>query len=114
DVFYVTISTGIGGAIICEGRIHHGVKAGAGEVGHTIVKFDGVKCRCGITGCLETIASGTGIARRMREALAAMNGKKSADLDAVTAETVVEGVRKGDETARKIWDETIKFLAVGI
>src|SRR5262249_28819324 len=37
DVFYMTISTGIGGAIICNGHIHHGVKAGAGEIGHTIV-----------------------------------------------------------------------------
>lgn len=112
DMFYVTISTGIGGAIICDGRIHHGVQAGAGEIGHTVVDTDGIRCRCGITGCLETIASGTGIARRMREKLAAQNGAE--DLDNVTAETVVERVKKGDATARAIWDETIEFLAIGL
>ena len=114
DVFYVTISTGIGGSIICEGRIHHGVQAGAGEIGHTIVDSDGVRCRCGTNGCLETIASGTGIARRMREAVAARNGTAAENLDEITAETVVEAVKSGDETARQIWDETIKFLAIGI
>ena len=114
DILYVTISTGIGGAIICEGNIHHGVGASAGEVGHTIVKPDGVRCLCGTQGCLETIASGLSIARRMKETLAARNGKNTAKLDEITAETVVEAVRNGDETARKIWDETIKYLAIGI
>ena len=112
DMFYVTISTGIGGAIICDGRIHHGLQAGAGEVGHTVVETNGVRCRCGITGCLETIASGTGIARRMREKLVSANG--AAHLDAVTAETVVEGVKNGDAEASAIWDETIKYLAIGL
>jgi glucokinase len=114
DVFYVTISTGIGGAIICEGQIHHGVEAGAGEIGHTIVDSHGARCRCGTRGCLETIASGTGIARRMKEALAAQNGNGAENLDKITAETVVAAVRKGDGAAQKIWDETIRYLAVGI
>ena len=112
DMFYVTISTGIGGAIICEGRIHHGVKAGAGEIGHTIVEPDGVRCRCGTTGCLETIASGTGIARRMKAAISVRNGAEKTD--EITAETVVERVRNGDAAAQKIWDETVKYLAIGI
>lgn len=112
DMFYVTISTGIGGSIICDGRIHHGVQAGAGEIGHTIVDLNGVRCRCRLTGCLETIASGTGIARRMREKLAAQNGAENTDK--VTAETVVELVRSGDAAAREVWDETIKYLAVGL
>ncbi len=114
DVFYVTISTGIGGSIICEGHVHHGVQSGAGEIGHTIVKSNGVRCRCGIQGCLETIASGTSIARRMRETLAAQNGGIIEEYDNITAETVVEAVKKGNQTAQKIWDETIKYLAIGI
>ncbi len=114
EILYVTISTGIGGAIISEGQIHHGVKAGAGEVGHTTVQADGIRCRCGNYGCLETIASGTGIARRMREKLAESNGKSSEYLDKITAETVVEALKNGDKTAQLIWEETIKFLAIGI
>lgn len=114
DVFYVTISTGIGGSIICEGQVHHGVQSGAGEIGHIIVKSDGVRCRCGTYGCLETIASGTGIARRMRETVAAQNGGIVEEYDRIKAETVVEAVKNGNETAQKIWDETIKYLAIGI
>jgi glucokinase len=114
DVFYVTISTGIGGAIICEGQIHHGVQAGAGEIGHTVVKSNGINCRCGSVGCLETIASGTSIARRMKEKLAGQNGKTVENFDEITAETVVEAVKRGDAAARLIWDETIKFLSIGI
>jgi len=114
DVFYVTISTGIGGSIICEGQVHHGVQSGAGEIGHTIVKLNGFRCRCGTHGCLETIASGTGIARRMRETLAAQNGGIVEEYDHITTETVVEAVKNGDGTAQKIWDETIKYLAIGI
>jgi glucokinase len=114
DILYVTISTGIGGAIICEGRIHHGLGAGAGEVGHTIVRHDGLRCLCGMRGCLETIASGLSIARRMKETLAALGGETTENLDEITAETVVEMVKNGDRAALSIWDETIKFLAIGI
>jgi glucokinase len=113
DILYVTISTGIGGAIICGGKIHHGMRASAGEIGHAIVQPDGVLCRCGTRGCLETIGSGLSIARRAKEKLngASFNRVNS---DEITAKTVIEAVKNGDETALSIWDETVKFLAIGI
>ncbi|MEO6590020.1 MAG: ROK family protein, partial [Pyrinomonadaceae bacterium] len=115
DILYVTISTGIGGAIICGGQIHHGVGASAGEIGHAIVQPNGILCRCGTKGCLETIASGLSIARRAKEKSsgkgAFFNGTKSNE---ITAKTVIEAVKNGDETALAIWDETIRFLAIGI
>jgi glucokinase len=114
DVFYVTISTGIGGAIICNGQIHHGVDASAGEVGHTVVKEGGARCRCGVEGCLETIASGLSIARRMKEKLAEENGNMGENSSEITAETVVEAVKKGDRTACDIWAETVHYLGIGI
>jgi glucokinase len=114
NLLYVTISTGIGGAIVLDGRIHHGVGASAGEVGHTVVRHDGRLCLCGTRGCLETIASGLSIARRMKEALAVQNGSNIENHSEVTAETVVEMVENGDPAAREIWDETIKFLGIGI
>lgn len=113
DILYVTISTGIGGAIICGGKIHHGMRASAGEIGHAIVQPDGVLCRCGTRGCLETIASGLSIARRMKEKLNGANFN-GADGNKITAKDVIEAVKKGDETAVEIWDETVKFLAIGI
>ena len=118
DILYVTISTGIGGAIIFGGKIHHGVQASAGEIGHAIVQPDGILCRCGTKGCLETIASGLSIARRAKERLkekgGKFNGKKFENLDEITAQTVVEAVKNGDETALDVWEETVKYLAIGI
>lgn len=115
DIFYVTISTGIGGAIILDGKIRHGTSASAGEIGHAVVKYDGIVCRCGTRGCLETVAAGIHIARRAKEKLAQANasfeGTRNED---VTAKSVVEAVKKGDEIALEIWDETVRFLAIGI
>lgn len=114
DVFYVTISTGIGGAIICDGKIHHGFGASAGEIGHTVVLPGGVKCGCGVEGCLETIASGLSIARRMKERLTEGNGNMGENSSEITAETVVEAVKNGDPIAGEIWEETIRYLGIGI
>ncbi len=118
NIIYVTVSTGIGGGIILGGEIYRGVGAGAGELGHTIVQPDGVRCNCGSTGCLETICSGVHIARRAQEKLA--SGEPSlmretvADIGEVTAKTVVEAVRQNDKPAIEIWEETCRFLAIGI
>lgn len=115
DILYVTISTGIGGAIICGGQIHHGLGASAGEIGHAIVQPEGELCRCGTRGCLETLASGLSIARRTKERLT-QNGKsfEGVDSEEITAKTVIQAVKNGDETAIEIWDETMRFLAIGI
>ncbi|MDQ3710650.1 MAG: ROK family protein [Acidobacteriota bacterium] len=118
NVIYITVSTGIGGGIIINGKIHHGVAAGAGELGHTIVQPNGVRCNCGSVGCLETICAGVHIARRAREQLAKgklslMNGM-TANINEVTAKTVVEAVRRKDKLAVEIWEETCRYLAIGI
>ncbi len=118
NIVYITVSTGIGGGIILDGEILHGVSGDAGEVGHTIVQPDGIRCNCGSVGCLETISAGVHIARRAQEKLA--NGEASlmseieTDISKVSAKTVVEALRKNDKLATEIWDETCRFLAVGI
>ena len=118
NIVYVTVSTGIGGGIILNGEIYHGVAAGAGELGHSIVQPDGFPCNCGSVGCLETICAGVHIARRAQEKL--LNGEPSLmrdlaeNINEVSAKTVVEAVRKNDKTAVEIWNETCRFLAVGI
>ncbi|MCL5962630.1 MAG: ROK family protein, partial [Chloroflexi bacterium] len=62
EVFvYMTISTGIGGGIVIDGSLLHGVGAGAGEIGHQTVLPNGPLCNCGNRGCLEALASGTPI-----------------------------------------------------
>ncbi len=118
NIIYITVSTGIGGGIIINGEIFHGVSAGAGELGHTIVKPDGIRCNCGSVGCLETICAGIHIARCARERLAggesSLLNEMAANIGEVTAKTVVEAVRRKDKLAVEIWEETCRFLAIGI
>ncbi len=118
NIIYITVSTGIGGGIIINGEIFHGVSAGAGELGHTIVQPDGVRCNCGSRGCVETICAGVHIVRRAQERLASgepsLMNEMTANIGEVSAKTVVEAVRRKDKLAVEIWDETCRFLAIGI
>ena len=61
DVAFITLGTGVGGGLISNGKLIHGVVGAGGEVGHMIVKPDGYLCTCGNHGCLEQYASATGI-----------------------------------------------------
>jgi len=117
NMVYLTISTGIGGGLILGGQLIHGVGDAAGEVGHMIVQPNGVPCGCGSRGCLETICSGTSIARRARERLAG-GGRESVllggGLEQITARSVSEAARAGDPVATEVWDETVEYLALGV
>jgi glucokinase len=62
SVLYATISTGIGTGIILNGRIYHGKNGAAGEGGHVTIDYRGKRCRCGVPGCIEAIASGKALA----------------------------------------------------
>jgi len=118
SVFYVTISTGIGGGLVFNGELYHGVRNGAGEIGHTIVKPDGVQCNCGSIGCLETICSGTHISRRISERIS--DGEPSLLQDLIrgghppNTQTLIEAVIQNDTAACELWDETCRYLAIGL
>ena len=117
---YVTHSTGIGGGIVIGGALLHGVATGAAEVGHVTVKSDGPLCDCGNRGCLERMASGTNIARTVRERIRERTEEGAfliaiaGDVDAITTHHVVEGYRQGDPLSTEIWTEAIDYLAVGL
>ncbi|HWS87939.1 MAG TPA: ROK family protein, partial [Pyrinomonadaceae bacterium] len=119
NLVYVTISTGIGGGIIVNGRLVHGVGDAAGEVGHMVVEPGGPPCGCGARGCLEALCSGTSIARRAAERLAG-GGRTSmlleggGGLEGITARAVAEAARAGDAVAGEVWDETVAYLALGL
>lgn len=105
SLVYVTISTGIGGGVVLAGRIFRGSHGSAGEVGHQVVVTNGgAACDCGGRGCLETVASGRGIARRAREA----------GLDCATAREAAELARSGDAAAARVWSETALYLGAGL
>ena len=107
---YLTISTGVGGGLILDGRLYRGAAGNAGELGHLTVEYEGRPCGCGRRGCLEAYASGTNIAARAREALASGAASSLAGRPAISAKDVAEAAAAGDELARRIWDETTAIL----
>ncbi len=80
DFVYMTVSTGVGGAIVTGGRLLRGPDGTAGELGHLLVDVHGPLCGCGMRGHLEAIASGSGIASRAREAVARGESELLAEL----------------------------------
>lgn len=118
-LIYLTISTGIGGGIIIGSRLVHGVGDGAGEVGHMVVEPGGPPCPCGGRGCLEALCSGTSIARRAAEALSRGGGPSSLSRGGgragdITARAVADAAAQGDRLAAEVWDETVRYLALGL
>ncbi len=114
SLVYLTVSTGIGSGIILDGKIWHGVKDGAGEVGHMTLLPDGPICGCGNRGCLEALASGPSIARRAREALAMEWPSRLRVAGDFTAADVVRLAQEGDALAAEVWDETVRYLGLGV
>jgi glucokinase len=119
-VFYASIGTGIGTAIIVNQAVYHGPNGAAGEGGHMSIDFRGeVNCNCGKPGCIESFAAGPGIARRARVKVAGDVKKRHSlldladgDLAAITSETVGRGWKSGDTVATDILLETADVLAV--
>ena len=114
SIVYLTVSTGIGGGIILDGKVWHGLKDAAGEIGHMTVCPDGPLCGCGNRGCLEAMSSGTSIARRAREMLAAGRQTELSQVASPTSSDVVRLARKGDPVASEIWDQAVRYLGIGV
>jgi glucokinase len=115
----LTLGTGIGGGLIMDGRLYHGISDVAGELGHMTIDSNGRRCGCGNYGCLEAYASGTAIAMRAREALA--SGEPSTlpqlvggDLSKLTAAQVYGAATEGDALAVEVVRETARFLGIGV
>ncbi len=121
SMVYLTLSTGIGGGVIIDNRLVHGVGTAAGEVGHMTVQTNGPLCPCGNRGCLERMASGANIARFARERLVAepQSGNILRELcgndpGRITAELVYNAVQQGDDIACSVWEEATEYIAIGL
>ena len=115
----ITIGTGIGGGLILDGKLYHGASDVAGEIGHTTIDTEGRRCKCGNYGCLEAYASGPNIALRAVEeiqagAVSRLPSLVSGDLRKITAQTVYQAAKDGDELALEVVNDTARFLGVGI
>ena len=116
DLVCVTLGTGVGGGVIANGNIVQGINGAAGEIGHiTSIPFGGAPCNCGKSGCLETIASATGIVRLAKDELSKAEAHgQLVDLyvanEMVTAKDVFDCARDGDDLAKNIVDDVAFHL----
>ncbi|GFP27877.1 glucokinase [Candidatus Hakubella thermalkaliphila] len=107
NLIYVTIGTGIGAGIIIDRKLYQGSHGWVGEIGHIQVVEDGLICKCGKRGCLETVAAGPAIAGKALQYIRAGYGTKilelvNGDLNQVTAEVVSTAASQGDEVGMAI------------
>lgn len=109
----ITLGTGVGSGIVCDGKIVYGSDGFAGELGHVIVERDGRLCGCGRKGCLETYCSATGVSRTAREILSKSTDPsplRDLDPDSITSYDVFCAAEKGDKLALDIFEFTGEML----
>lgn len=118
DAMFITLGTGVGGGIIVNGEIMNGVNGTAAELGHILVDLNGSRCNCGRTGCLETIASATGIVRQSMDEVSnnpngalASHYKRHGKLEAKDVFNLAED---GDMASENIIDKTMDVLGLAI
>ena len=119
NMVYLTIGTGIGAAVIIEGKIYRGSTGMAGEIGHTIIERNGPRCKCGTRGCLEAVAAGPAIAALAMSAIQAgsetsLREMAKANEGIVTAEMVGQAAMQGDPVAREIFEEIGTYIGLGV
>jgi glucokinase len=112
----LTLGTGIGGGIVLDGRVWRGCDGAGAEIGHLVLVPGGRPCPCGQQGCFERYASANAVAERLVEAIqAGAPCRLKADVDAghaLDARDVLQATAN-DALARRIWDETCHYLALG-
>lgn len=114
DVVFVTLGTGVGGGIIANGQLLHGASGSAGEIGHITMAGNTFSCTCGNIGCLETVASATGIVNL------AKNQDFSADSaiqqliadDRLTAKDIFDLAKQADADAEQVVDIFATYLGL--
>lgn len=119
DLICFTLGTGIGGAVLIDGKLLRGPEGFAGELGHITLDPDGPLCGCGNRGCLEASASASAIVRRAKEIIS--EGKIKTSLsnylergEELNASIVAQEANKGDLLAQKVYEEAGKWLGIAI
>lgn len=119
DFVTITLGTGVGCGIIIGGKLFSGHNNAGGELGHTVMIYNGEDCTCGRKGCWETYASATALIRQTK---AAMETDKQSimwelagnDINKVNGRTAFDAMRKGDKTASKVVEDYINYVSCGI
>lgn len=119
NLIVIPIGTGIASGILLDGKVLSGSNGCAGEFGHIMVNEQGIKCGCGLTGCLETYTSAPGLVREAKKLLAERKcggfyQHFATNLDALEAKHIFEFAQKGDELALEVVENFAKYLSYGL
>jgi N-acetylglucosamine repressor len=119
DVLVLTLDWGIGLGIIMDGKLRLGTSGFAGEFGHIPFIDNGVLCHCGKRGCLETVASGSSLARMAREGMQSgqdtlLKELSGQELEKIDPQAIIQAAHEGDQYAINILAETGRNLGKGI
>lgn len=116
----ITLGTGVGSGIIVDGKIYSGTNFAAGEMGHTVIVYNGRQCNCGRRGCWERYASATGLIITTKEAMEKADKSSpiwkltEGNLNNVTGRTAFDAMRAGDPVGQQVVDEYIAYLGCGL
>jgi len=114
DAIMFTLGTGVGGGVIVDSKVVAGVHGAGGEIGHiSVVLEDGNQCNCGKKGCLETVASATGIVRETEKYLAACDETSSLrELAKIEAKDVFDAAKAGDAVGVKMVNQLGRYIGL--
>lgn len=112
----LTLGTGVGAGIVCDGHLLSGTRGFAGELGHTSFHFTGGRlCACGRTGCLQTVASASGVVETARRLLAksdCSSALREIPADSLSSRVIAHAARQGDRLACKVFEFTGECLGL--
>ena len=115
----ITLGTGVGSGIIANGKLITGLNYAAGEMGHTVIKYNGLQCNCGRKGCWEKYSSATALIQQTVDAMrentdSLMWDLVDNDVSRVSGRTAFEAARRGDVAARAVVNQYVAYLGCGI
>lgn len=119
NMICVTLGTGVGGGIVCDGKLYIGATGSAGEIGHITIEPNGPKCNCGNHGCIERYIGAPRLAEQGR--LAVTKGKSKiiaklvgGDLSKINPEVLAKAAKMGDKQAKQIWETAGERLGIAL
>jgi len=117
NLICITLGTGVGGGIICDGKLYRGATGTAGEIGHIAFDAHGLQCNCGSTGCIERYLGAKFLSMQAQEAVERGKSKiisklTNGNLEMITPKVLTQAANQGDKVALSIWHQAGERLGI--